>query len=891
MSHRRSSSRSSSPLVSFAAGTEHPAPLTPWLVALTDMCLAGAIVLVPCCFEGRTPVGRLLLTLFGAGALLAWSLHQLTSAERQWRWSGSEWLWIAGLALAGFQLTALSAETLAAWSPKLAGFLPAWADPALQPLFPQAWRTLSVTPSETWSGLSVYVALGMLFLAAMQRLRDQVDLERLLKGSAVAAVGMSAFGLAQFALSNDLFFWVWPHPHARTSSYVMASFPNRNHAAHYFVLGVGPLLWWFARSLSGTSKTSKKFDGSVITGFTWGKSQFVLLGGLGVVMLATVLTLSRGGLAALALATLVALVGLCRAGCLPWRLMLSGVAAAAVGLCAVAAGNLDTLLDRVQQEGNDIRTPIWAANVAVARDFPWFGTGLGSHAEVYHPYLDATYDGTEYTHAESSYLQVVTEMGYLGLGIALLMTLLLMRWTMSVALARQDRALAAMGAALLASLSAHLLHAAVDFLWYVPGLMSVVAVQAAAACRLRQLQRRAVTGRDADRPAGAGWWLLVSAATAAVAIAAVHQQWPAVSTSAAWDAYRFFAFAPPLDPDDPGTAELEQERLRDELRQLMIVVKRDPGNTQASLVASQALLLLFDQKQLQTDVPLPLEQLRDTVRTAKMKTPQEVRQWMQRAVGANLKLLDASWNLALRTVRQNPCEGMAYLNLARLSFLHDPSGAMQRALLNQALVIRPYNPTVLLAAADQAFFDGDERAAIGHWQEAFRRGGPYPQKIIEALAPAKSAEFLLATFNPDYTQVGMIVSAFEKLGRDDELPDLRAAYAERALQYAQSHAGEATADLAWSAAAENYRLLQDRPRMMNVLEEGCRAQPHSPLLHSLLGRAFYDEGRFHAAAEHLRTALRHSPDDDALRDLADLAARHALRGRSNIRRASHSDGE
>ena len=63
MGEHRSRSRSASRNVRTFSVPETAAPPTPWLVALCDLFLLGAIVVVPLCYEGRTPTGNLLLTL------------------------------------------------------------------------------------------------------------------------------------------------------------------------------------------------------------------------------------------------------------------------------------------------------------------------------------------------------------------------------------------------------------------------------------------------------------------------------------------------------------------------------------------------------------------------------------------------------------------------------------------------------------------------------------------------------------------------------------------------------------------------------------------------------------------------------------------------------------
>lgn len=884
----RSSSRSGR---SHSAPTPVITPPTPWLVTLTDLFLFSAIAFVPLCYEGRTPVGNLLLTLSAAGALLSWSLHQLTSAERRWRWSGSELLWFAACGLCGLQLATLPPEWIAYLSPKLATLLPAWTDGAAQPWLPERWATLSVTPTATRAGLAIFLSLGMVFFTALQRMQTLADVERMLKTIAFATIGMAAFGLAQYLLANDHFFWVYPHPFVKTSQYVMASFPNRNHAAQYFVLGVGPALWWLMQSFSQKDAVpAPTFGQAASSTVPVGAIRLGLAGGVALLVLATVLTLSRGGLLALLVAGVVTAVGMCRLGLLAWRTAGSLFAVATIAVCVFGANQFDALLQRVQSEGTELREPIWRANIALAQDFPYVGTGIGSHAEVYHPYLDEKYDGSVYTHAECSYLQVASETGLAGLSIAALMILLCLRWSLGVSMSSIAVERSGPAVAVLASLLAHLAHALGDFLWYVPGLMSVVALLAACGCRLWQLHRAALRGGEIDGYSSRFWWFLVGSTTAVMACWCVQEQGPAVKVAPAWEQYRLLVHAPLPDVNDPDVLELIAERQRDQLKTLMAVVRNDPGNTQASLATSQALLKLFDRKQEQSETNLPLLQLRDTVQSAGMETGEEVREWMTRAVGPNLKVLDVAWSLGLRTVRQNPCEGHAYMFLAELSFLRDPSGKLNRTLLNQALAVRPFDPTILMAAAEQAVLDNQEDRAVDYWQQAFRRGGPFPDRIMKLLAGGKSPEFFLTTFEPDHRQLAKLTTIFENLGRMDDLPELWKLTAAQAIEFAEKHPNDSNGAEAWILAAENYRQLGFTAKHRAVLREAVATQPGDAMLALMFGRTLFNEGQFEEAADHLKAALRHFPDDVPLRQLAEDAVRKSQTGnRPTIRTAAHEE--
>lgn len=135
-----------------------------------------------------------------------------------------------------------------------------------------------------------------------------------------------------------------------------------------------------------------------------------------------------------------------------------------------------------------------------------------------------------------------------------------------------------------------------------------------------------------------------------------------------------------------------------------------------------------------------------------------------------------------------------------------------------------------------------------------------------------------------------LTAVFEELGRMDDLPELWKVTAERAIEFAEKHPNDSNGAEAWIVAAENYRRLGDESRQRAVLNEAVTTQPNDALLALMLGRALFDDGRYQDAADHLKEALRHYPDDEPLRLLAEDAVRRAQSGaRSTVRQASHRE--
>ncbi|MGO8752967.1 MAG: O-antigen ligase family protein [Thermoguttaceae bacterium] len=479
---------------------------------IIDAALAGCLFLVPAAMGGRHPLGEVLLAVLAVLAALAWTAQQAIQARPTWRWTPAMALVPAGAALLMIQLTPLP-QTFLAWiSPHAIGILPLWSsvgDPAARL---GIWNTISLAPAETRADLAIFLAYGLLFLIAVQHLRTLEDIERLLGRCALAAVLMAAFALVQYFAGNGRFYWFYEHPFSSASDAVKGSFTNRNHFAQFLALGIGPLVYCVHRTLAHDVRR--------------GIGAYLPMIGLGVVVFAGLLSLSRGGAVAMVVAGTVAITILVRTS-IPSKKQLL-VSLGAVGLVlsvALAIFGYDRVSTRLDDfssgsldrlDGSLGRRVIWGADLRAILDAPLFGWGAGSHRYVYPMYFPWPCE-TEYTHAENSYLQVVMESGAAGLLLAAAGVAQCVLWCVA-GLYRTRKEVAdvrstgfsrnpakgppkggttnagsrrAIGcfAAVAGSLAANAVHALVDFVWYAPGCMVIVILLAAAACRLYQIAR------------------------------------------------------------------------------------------------------------------------------------------------------------------------------------------------------------------------------------------------------------------------------------------------------------------------------------------------------------------------------------------------------------------
>lgn len=468
------------------------------LLRVVDGGLAASIFFLPMVMGGRQALGGLVLSLLALGVAGVWLLRAVRTQNVPWRWSALEGVFAAALLLLVFQIVPLPASLLAWLTPHTSQLLPLWSASAESPATLGEWAYVSLTPSETRAGLLTLLSYCLLFLVTIQRIQRLADVERLLRWCAWSAILMASFGIVQFLTSNGKFFWFYQHPFSTTDDMVKGSFTNRNHFADFLTLGLGPLIWWIQQLLRhrpqpAETRLSRRRDSSFAE-----LLPVVSILALGTLVFACLLSLSRGGMAAMLLAAVVAGLACYYAGAIGPRFLLS---LAGVGLLVAASlvifgedrlsarlADLESCsFDEIDHGGG--RRTIWKAVTRAIPDFAVLGSGVGSLQNVYPHYLEAPAGPDYYTHAENGPLQVALETGLPGVALLALVIGACGFWCLGGLVRSTERSSAVCSGVILASLTASLAHSLVDFNWYCPACTVVVTLLAACACRLWQFTR------------------------------------------------------------------------------------------------------------------------------------------------------------------------------------------------------------------------------------------------------------------------------------------------------------------------------------------------------------------------------------------------------------------
>ena len=831
-----------------------------------DAGLVAGIALVPMAMGGRVAFGQLVLVVAAFWAAGCWCLRQSFMDRGTWFRTPANLLLFAALAFVGFQLIPLPAALLETLSPNIYKILPLWSPHNEAAGSVGVWKTLSLTPAAGREGFVLITAFALLFLTAVQRLQRLEDIERLLRLIAITTIGMAAFALLQYVAGNGKYFWFYQHPFSHTHGNVLGSFTNRNHFAQFIALGIGPVIWW---SLVGLRAAHPKQRLDTALRFM----------ALAIVVFAGLMSLSRGGsiciIFAGTLCTFIAwhgsLIGRKTAFALSGSAILVGTLLCTYGLEMVAS-RLDDLTSFEKLDRGHGRLALWQADARAVADYPLAGAGLGSHREVcpmYHvdgrPLQDL-----EYTHAENGYVQVALEGGIPGLLLALGAVGLCIYWCVRPLCHKPPPRLRLCIAAVASGLAANFIHSLVDFVWYIPGCMVVVVMLAAAACRLCRLT--AVRRNEAPQAAVSRLrWALSAACLLVVGCVMIQSQIQAVRGEYHWR--RFLL----LEDGSHRLDEAERyEVIKSKASELAAVLKYQPHHARAHCRLAGLHLCLFNSLPGGEAGAFDARQVREAATASHFDSPQALQDWLSRAFGGRVEHLQRAWRHSRLALGQCPLQGEAYLYLAELCFLEKPDASGKDAYIRQALTVRPHDAAVAFEAGNEAILDGDLQKACSHWQASFRASRFYQSCLMKQLSGRVGASFFIETFRPDAAVLDLLGEHYRRAGRSDDyrfvLKRSATAHAERAAAAAGREASES-----WMKAAEAYQKLDAPRKRLACLQEAVRGDLSSYDARYMLGKCYYGQEDYEAAAEHLKWCLRERPFDPTLRALAESALNKRLR--------------
>ncbi len=417
----------SGPSEEAGAGAAGCARLVRLLRGSMEAVVLALVALSPWAFGCVHPLPKLVLAAGLAVLLGLWAVRLLVEWRLTWHRSPVA-LCLAGLFLLGvWQITPLSAGALDTVSPATARLyrqlLPSSPEGVVEGEAPEtdqlfAGTTVSLYPGGTRVALFQILALIALFVVVRNNVASAASLRRLALVALVNGAALALFGLIHFfTAAPHMIYWSIPSAGA-----VFGPFINRNHFACYvnlcFGLGLGALLAIAAAAAGGNRAYASP-------GLLRRPELLWVGSALGLMLAASVLCLSRGGLLSLLAAAVPCLLLVLARRTRPSWGLFTGLLAAAVALGLVAWLGLGAVEARLAtlwkgQALEDARWPLWRRTLSLAGDFPVWGSGYGTY-QYLEPLRRPPASGLDfaYEHAHNDYLELLVEGGVLGLALAL----------------------------------------------------------------------------------------------------------------------------------------------------------------------------------------------------------------------------------------------------------------------------------------------------------------------------------------------------------------------------------------------------------------------------------------------------------------------------------------
>jgi O-antigen ligase len=877
---------------------------TPWserLKVAFDVGLFLVLAIVPLLIGGRHPIGRVAYQAIVLGMAACWLVRKFLLQDSNWRRSGFEWLWGVALFVVLLQILPLPQSLLNLLASYQQEILPTWFHSAEGSLRLGTWNTISLTPVATRDGFAMLATHATLFTLLVQRLETLDDVERALNWLAIGVISVGTVGALQYISGADRYMWVFQHPSRDASRVVTGPFINANHFAHFLSLGLGAIIVWLQRVAPLPQQRFVRHTIASRAAAQTREWQLFMLGCASIVVLvALVLSRSRGGIIVAAAACSVCVVALARAQVLGRRAAAGMVLVAVIVLAAIylhghqrVQQELETLVSGSlsEMDRDAARQRVWQANLEIAKHFPLFGGGVGCHAELYPLFFPYVYD-VEFTHAESGYLQIVTETGFVGGALLCAAMLLLAQQGWRAWKARSSTRHASCIAAAGAGCFASGLHSIFDFPWYIPGCMAATLVLLACWNRLGSL---ATLPAESDRhptskPSllainlGVIWIVCLTALTLS--------QIPAARAAGAWNEYlrvslaqnplRLNEFAEAISADDESQlrkAKADQTRLM--ARYLQQVLARNPRDPRAHARMAYQCVRIFEEVQAHSDNAMDLISLRDAAIASQFPDRASQDRWLTAAIGENRRWLDLAEYHLYQAASYSPLQGKVYLHLSQLAFLKHLGAAETVQLLDQAKLVRPHDASVAFGIGREAAIRGDMESALQNWKLAFHLSPEYRERIIAQLAGAMNATDFVNLFAPEEDGIRMLFVYYRGTGAEDQARMIAPLLATRQMQAAEAKHGRDAARM-WEKAHATFRYMENSAQSLTCAQRAVEQAPSRYQSRLLLAQELMRNESWSEAMDEVDWCLLHRPHDQLLLRMKSMATRQAAAGKSRV---------
>jgi tetratricopeptide (TPR) repeat protein len=279
---------------------------------------------------------------------------------------------------------------------------------------------------------------------------------------------------------------------------------------------------------------------------------------------------------------------------------------------------------------------------------------------------------------------------------------------------------------------------------------------------------------------------------------------------------------------DKKTGQYMMKLFREKLMALHAAVQTDPQNPELHYLLSRNYLVLFELLQQRSENQFVLAQIRSTIEQSGFESDEEISEWLNRAVGENLKYAIASGQHAERALQLNPLQANAYLQVAETGFLMGRKPGFEKECVAQARALWPYDGQVLYIAGRDAASEGDLEKMMELWKSAFHSKPIWQERIINYVVTQVEdpVPLMIAEFEPSIDGLERIVRIVETRGDDRDRTSAWSQFATQLMARAELPDNSDRVD-DWLKAGTAYDKLGQPEKVTACLEKAITAEPSS----------------------------------------------------------------
>ena len=273
------------------------------------------------------------------------------------------------------------------------------------------WLTISLYPNATREELVKLLSYSALFFVIINHYRTVEQIKGIVRLVAYMGCFMVIFAVIQKMTWNGSLYWFYP---LRNGLNPTGPYINRNHFAGYMEMAIplalGLLVYKSAKIQTLSHLPLAKRIAHLLDRKELPPLTFLSLGIL-IMSAGVFFSMSRGGITGFMVSVLFFTAMIRTRRILrkkAWPLTLLGITL----FFAVIMATRSQIEGRFE-EANIHRIDVWKDTVPIVRDFPVFGTGLGTFNNIY-PRYQTKYPQLLFDHAHNDYIEILTDTGFVG---------------------------------------------------------------------------------------------------------------------------------------------------------------------------------------------------------------------------------------------------------------------------------------------------------------------------------------------------------------------------------------------------------------------------------------------------------------------------------------------